>query len=121
MKRIIIVVLCAVLINSLILGCEVKKRVTPKPELSRKEMINAAIKKAKEINYNIKKMKIIFDEGNERWGRSSYREPPVLMGRNYQAIYFFPKFAPEHSLEVGIYFFVDKNTGEVIYYLEEPN
>ena len=103
-------------------------------ESSKDELLNTAVNRAKGLGYDTEKMNVIYDEGNiklkehcnrlgvstynkktGKWGKEEPSTPekdfPVLVGRNYQAIYFSPK-----QIQKGgdLWIFIDKNTGEII-------
>lgn len=90
----------------------------------------AIIKIAKNIPYNLKQMESIYDEGNQLWNKEWNRRRsyfgnlpevyPLLVGKNYQAIYFGPK-KTKGLRAAGVWVFVDRDNGEMITFQEEAN
>lgn len=125
MKKLILLILALVFLNSSCVYAQEKK------ELSKEEILSVALNKAKGIPYNVDNMQPVFDENNERWKKTyemycTYHkdlpdEEPQLAGKDYQAVYFMPKDAKEGTFYAGLWVFIDKKTGEMIYFEEEPN
>ncbi len=106
--------------------------------LTKEQIIQIAINKAKELEYKTEDMDIVYDEDNkrikehlQRSGVSTYNEKtktwekdlpttpeqeyPELKDRDYQSVYFGPK---GEGIKGGdLWVFVDKNTGQVIKYI----
>ena len=102
--------------------------------LTKEQITQIAINKAKDLGYKTEEMNIIYDEGNKNIkehlthiGVSTYNEKtkkwekdlpttpekeyPELNGREYQSVYLGPK----GNVKGGdLWVFIDKDTGEVI-------
>lgn len=112
-----------------------------KNEVKRKDILRAATAKANELGYDLEDMDIVYDEQNrkikehllhervyvyneeaDKWdpeeSSTPEKEYPALKGKNYQAVYFGPKFDPE-KIQLGgdLWVFVDGDTGEVISFI----
>ena len=105
--------------------------------LTKEQIIQVAISKAKELGYKTEEMNIVYDEGNksikkylERIGVSAYnkttqqwdkvlsttpeKEYPELKDKDYQSVYLGIK----GNVKGGdLWVFIDRNTGEVIKYI----
>jgi hypothetical protein len=105
-------------------------------KLTKEQIIQIAISKAKELGYKTDEMNIVYDENNKnitehlkRIGVSTYnvknkkwdkdlpttpeKEYPELKDKDYQSVYLGPK----GSVKGGdLWVFIDKSTGEVIKY-----
>ena len=89
-------------------------------ELSKDAVLEAAKNKAAALAILVENMDVTYDESNAKWIKSM-GEMPALAGKNYQAVLFFPKNVPAGTLASGIWFIVDRNTGEILYFVEEAS
>jgi len=118
-------------------GATTKITTEYEKELSKEQIIEIAKSKAEELGFNLRKMDIFYDEGNQKlkehlkrigvsvydretkeWkpevGTTPEEEYPAIAGRDYQVIYFSPQ---ELMMGGDLWIFIDRNTGEVITYV----
>jgi hypothetical protein len=132
-----------ILLLALPLACfaqDAATKATPKyeEELSKEQIIEAAKSKAEELGFNLEKMTVFYDEGNQKlkehlkrrgvsvynreskeWkpevGTTPEEEYPLLAGRDYQAVYF--AINKEFTKGGDLWVFIDRDTAEVITYV----
>jgi len=107
-------------------------------KLTKEQILQIAVNKARELGYTTEDMNIVYDEDNKkikehlkRAGVSTYnkktqtwekdlpttpeQEYPELKDKDYQSVYFGPKGVGIKGGDLWV--FVDKNTGEAIKYI----
>ncbi len=117
---------------------KIPEAFSQKNKLTKGQVLQTAINKAKELGYKAEDMNIVYDEDNKkikdhlkRSGVSTYnkkiktwekdlpttpeQEYPELKDKDYQSVYFGPKEVGTRG--GGLWVFVDKNTGDVIRYI----
>jgi hypothetical protein len=107
----------------------------PQPDkLTKEQVLDIALNKAKDLGYKVEDMDILYDENNAaikkhllREGVSTYnvitkewvkdlattpeKEYPELSGKDYQSVYFGPK---EMRLGGDLWVFIDRDSGKII-------
>lgn len=119
------------------LGCTAFSFHFKPKELPKEKIINIAVERAAKLGFPKEQTTFVYDEGNKKIkentrnaGVTTYNEKidewvqdpkttpekkyPVLEGRNYQAVYF-----STNNVQLGgdLWIFVDKYSGEVLYYV----